>query len=292
MISAAPNPVATSEASCEADGSMHRVVGVSGRDAGRSCTASGSDSRRRPWRVGAAVCALVAFAFSAQLATNEVVVKPGDTLSKIAAEHRVSMQAIVAANGIDDPNVIRVGQVLILPSPMGDVSHQVRTGDTLSGIAAIYGSTPTALAARNQLANPDLIRVGQVLVIPRTVTSAPVAAPVATPVPTPVPTPVAAPAASTPAVGESPPAPRAAELPTTTAASARLPLSPAPPPTVAQVTVPSGGLVSTMWVVQPGDTIASIAARFGLVPRRLASANALAETDPLLLGQRIYVPQS
>ena len=228
---------------------------------------------------------LLAYAFSAQLATNEVVVKSGDTLSKIAADYRVPVQAIVAANGIDDPNVIRVGQVLILPSPTGEASHQVRPGDTLSRIAVIYASTPTAIAARNQLVNPDLIRVGQILVIPRAVTPTASAAP-------PVAAPVAAPVVIAPVVSGSPPAPSAAVLPTTTATPDRSPPPTAPPPTVAQLTVPSGGLVSTMWVVQPGDTIASIAARFGLGARRLASANALAETDPLLLGQRIYVPQS
>lgn len=286
MISAAPNPVATSEVSSEDDGSTGEV-GASSTDATGSGAASASDSWRRPWRVGAATCVLVAYAVSGQLATNEVVVKAGDTLSRIAAEHRVSVQAIVAANGIDDPNVIRVGQVLILPSPTGEASHQVRLGDTLSRIAVIYESTPTAIAARNQLANPDLIRVGQILAIPRT----PPPATPPTSVTAPVAAPVAAPAAIAPVVIGPPAAPRAA-VPTTTTPSDRLPPTTTPPTTVAQVTGPSGGLVSTMWVVQPGDTIASIAARFGLVPRRLASANALAETDPLLLGQRIYVPQS
>lgn len=289
MISAAPNLVATSEALSEADGSVRRVVGVSGRDTTGFCSASGSNARRRPRRVGAVVFALVACAFSAQLATNAVVVKSGDTLSKFAADYGVSVQAIVAANGIDDPNLIRVGQALILPSPTADASHTVRPGDTLSGIAVIYASTPTALAARNQLVNPDLIRVGEVLVIPRTVTPTPLATPVAAPLANPV----AATVAIAPVVSGPPFAPRTALLPTTTAAAPdRVLPSTIPPATVAQVTVPSGGLVSTMWVVQPGDTIASIAARFGLVPRRLASANAVSETDPLLLGQRIYVPQS
>jgi LysM repeat protein len=43
------------------------------------------------------------------------VVKPGDTLSQIAADHGVSMQEIIRANGIDDPSAIYVGQKFEIP---------------------------------------------------------------------------------------------------------------------------------------------------------------------------------
>ena len=41
-------------------------------------------------------------------------VQPGDTLSGIAANHGVTMQAIVQANGISNPNYVRAGQVLCI----------------------------------------------------------------------------------------------------------------------------------------------------------------------------------
>jgi len=45
------------------------------------------------------------------------VVKPGDSLSGIALEFDVPVEALAQANGIDDPNVIKEGQELIIPGP-------------------------------------------------------------------------------------------------------------------------------------------------------------------------------
>lgn len=43
------------------------------------------------------------------------VVKPGDTLSTIAASFNISTAALMQANGITNPNVLAVGQSLIIP---------------------------------------------------------------------------------------------------------------------------------------------------------------------------------
>lgn len=48
------------------------------------------------------------------------VVSPGDTLAVIARSYSVTLDALVAANSITDPNRIEVGQVLVLPGPAGD----------------------------------------------------------------------------------------------------------------------------------------------------------------------------
>jgi len=42
-------------------------------------------------------------------------VKNGDVLGKIAENFGVGIQAILDANGLDDPNKLRVGQVLVIP---------------------------------------------------------------------------------------------------------------------------------------------------------------------------------
>ena len=42
-------------------------------------------------------------------------VKPGDTLSQIAAWYGVSVGSLMSANGIHNPNFIYVGQMLIIP---------------------------------------------------------------------------------------------------------------------------------------------------------------------------------
>jgi LysM repeat protein len=45
------------------------------------------------------------------------VVQPGDSLSAIAFQYDVSIEALAMVNGIADTNVIRVGQKLIIPGP-------------------------------------------------------------------------------------------------------------------------------------------------------------------------------
>jgi LysM repeat protein len=50
--------------------------------------------------------------------------------------------------------------------PTATRSYRVRSGDTLSSIAARYKTTVAVLAALNKISDPRLIRVGQVLRIP------------------------------------------------------------------------------------------------------------------------------
>lgn len=52
------------------------------------------------------------------------------------------------------------------PAPSPETTYTVVSGDTLSGIAARYGTTYQALAAYNGIANPNLIHPGQVIRIP------------------------------------------------------------------------------------------------------------------------------
>ena len=44
-------------------------------------------------------------------------------------------------------------------------TYTVRRGDTLSGIAARFGTTVSRLVAINQIADEDLITIGQVLTL-------------------------------------------------------------------------------------------------------------------------------
>jgi LysM repeat protein len=59
------------------------------------------------------------------------VVKSGDTLSAIAQRHEVLQKSIVEANGIADPNRIRAGQPLYIPTQK-DPSYTQRTGGAFS----------------------------------------------------------------------------------------------------------------------------------------------------------------
>ena len=103
------------------------------------------------------------------------VVERGETLFRIALRYGTSVEALVRANRIADPNLIRVGQRLIIPSPdaMAEGAmpaqpriHIVRAGETLFRIALRYGTSVEALVRANRIADPSLIYVGQRLVIP------------------------------------------------------------------------------------------------------------------------------
>ena len=95
-------------------------------------------------------------------ATGTYVVQPGDTLSGIASRYGTTYQNLAAINGIGDPNRINVGQVLkVTGQPTSENTYFVQAGDTLSGIAAKFGTTVSNLVSRNGIANPNVIYPGQ-----------------------------------------------------------------------------------------------------------------------------------
>ena len=104
-----------------------------------------------------------------QPSTVTYTVQPGDTLSGIAAAYDTTYQHLAAINGIANPNLIYPGQVLTISGGGASTPQQtvytVKSGDTLSGIAAAYNTTYQRLAAVNGIANPNLIYPGQQIVI-------------------------------------------------------------------------------------------------------------------------------
>jgi peptidoglycan lytic transglycosylase D len=136
--------------------------------------------------------------FAAQRADKEHRVQRGDTLSKIAAEYRVSLAALMRVNGMTNKSVLRVGQRILLPSdgvtapadatlvraeaPVAPPAaaavtptlaatsaegiYVVRRGDSIERIATRLGVDPQALIAANDIRNRNVIQVGQQLIIP------------------------------------------------------------------------------------------------------------------------------
>ena len=125
--------------------------------------------------------------------SDEYVVQAGDTLFAIALRFGVTAAEIAAANGLSNPNLIFVGQRLVIPGsgPLAEpaivaednevdnseenresspapprVVYVVGPGDTLFLIATRFGSTVTDVAVANGIQNPDYLYVGQQLVIP------------------------------------------------------------------------------------------------------------------------------
>ena len=65
------------------------------------------------------------------------------------------------------PAVVGTAAAVWLAGPVAQAgTYVVREGDTLSGIAARFGSSPAAIASVNRLDNPNVVVVGQTLQIP------------------------------------------------------------------------------------------------------------------------------
>jgi len=104
--------------------------------------------------------------------THEV--QTGETLSGIAWQYGITVEALMQANGLTS-ELIQVGQKLQIPAteaaptatplPEGIRIHVVKEGDTLGGIALQYGVSVAALREANDL-DSDMIRIGQELTIP------------------------------------------------------------------------------------------------------------------------------
>ncbi len=188
--------------------------------------------------VGGLTGMVAAPAASAAPAPGTYTVQPGDTLATIAAAHATTIEAMVAANHLADPNLIFPGQVLVVGggasvtsgalAGAGSGSYTVQAGDTLGSIAGRFGTSWEALAAANHLADPNMIMPGQVL----SVSGSP------------------APAASAGAAG------------------------------------------SGSYTVQAGDTLGSIAGRFGTTWEALAAANHLADPNVIFTGDVLSVDGS
>ena len=96
-------------------------------------------------------------------------VQSGDTLSEIAARYGTTVNELISLNGISNPNLIYPGEVLRIPGRVSESSsssltiYKVQSGDTLSEIAARYGTTVNELMSLNGISNPNLIYPGEVL---------------------------------------------------------------------------------------------------------------------------------
>jgi LysM repeat protein len=187
-------------------------------------------------------------------------VRAGETVGKLATLYGSTIDAIIAANGLNESAFIRVGQSLVIPvrltapatstptvtpvAPAASATPQppvttvyvVRAGDTLNRIAARFNTTAATLAQLNGIANPNIIRVGQQITIPTGGGAPPV---VVTSV---------SPATATPV------------------AAART------------------------HTVRAGETLFRIALRYGVSVSRIAQANGINDPNRVFVGQVLVIP--
>lgn len=178
--------------------------------------------------------ALLLGGLSALLASPGVVnaatthlIRPGETLSEIAARYGTTVQVLAELNSIADPDYILAGSELRISEASSVTArrHRVQNGETLTEIAREYGVTVEAIAAANGLADPDVVLAGAELTIPTK-----------------------------------------SEVPA------------------------SGQPESLIHVVAPGETLSAIARRYGLDVSALLQANGLPDPDRIFKGQMLRVP--
>ena len=104
---------------------------------------------------------------------RDILVARGDTLSEIAAAYDTTSQSLIALNGLPNDR-LQIGQSLRVPGPSrltrpvakGTHPYTVRPGDSLWKIAKQGGFEIGTLVKLNNIGRRDVLRVGQILVVP------------------------------------------------------------------------------------------------------------------------------
>lgn len=91
--------------------------------------------------------------------------KSGDTVKFVASLYGVSPASIAQASGLQNPDRLRIGQVLTVPIEPGYL-YRVQPGETLDQIAARTGVSSQIILSASQVATTDNVQPGDVILIP------------------------------------------------------------------------------------------------------------------------------
>ncbi|TDA70531.1 MAG: LysM peptidoglycan-binding domain-containing protein [Clostridia bacterium] len=215
-------------------------------------------------------------------------IRPGDSYFSLARRFSTTVEALEAANPGVDPTNLRIGMIICIPVPPvpgpcpGGFLYTVEAGDTFFSLARRFGIAVEALIAANPGVDPDKLFVGQQVCIP-------------------------APSPSPPCPGDTYTiqagdtfSSLARRFGTTIEAlrAANPGVDPdrlqvgqvicLPPGIPGPIPCPGG----TIYLVRPGDTLASLGRRFGVPLPRLIEANPhLVNPNQLQVGEPICIPR-
>jgi LysM repeat protein len=113
----------------------------------------------------------------------DYTIQPGDTLLEIAQRYNVDWEHVAAINGFSEASLLQIGDRIRLPGagdlapgiggpvsavslPDSYIEYVVRSGDTLSGIAARYRLSWQEVAAINGMGEFSVLNLGEVVRIP------------------------------------------------------------------------------------------------------------------------------
>lgn len=235
------------------------------------------------------------------------VVTWGETLSAIAQHYGVSVTDIVTANGLEQVDRIYAGQQLVIPasSPYSSgttpEAHIVQAGENLYRIGLQYGISVEALLAANNLASPDEIYAGQELIIPSS--GEPSILPAGSSSTTPALPPEASGGVHVVSAGETLfSISRRYGVSLASLSTANNLLNPSQIYAGQRLIIPGSATASTpgytpveaasVHIVQAGETLHSIAARYGTSVWVLAQVNNIANPSLLYAGQPLTIPAS
>ena len=239
--------------------------------------------------------------------TSYYTVKAGDTLSGIANNYQTNVNTLARLNNLANPNLIYVGQRLLVqqaatpsqPQPTTPstrtttaATYTVKAGDTLGQIAANHQTSVNQLVQLNKLANPNLIYVGQVLTIKQaTSASQSTTATPAKPAPTATYTVKAGDTLSQIAASHGTSYQNLASLnhlsnPNEIYVGQTLKLQ-ATTSTPAQTPTPAASTNQGTYTVKAGDTLSAIAAAHGTSYEALAQANGISNPNEIYVGQTL-----
>lgn len=211
------------------------------------------------------------------------VVAPGETVSAIAERYGITASTIRWANGLDPQSEALLPGMRLTILPLSGVLHVVRPGETVEELAARYQSVAEAIRSVNGLAAGEQPAAGAMMLVPG---GRPAMAMSAQERFRPSARSMVRPQADGETFAVLVPSAASEPLDAGTQGAAQPTATPTPSPTP----VREPAVVARRYAVEAGDTVLSIAERFGVSAEAVIASNQLTHADLLRVGQELIIP--